>query len=433
MHGNRNREDIRLGAAHKTLAVSDAAGRRQQENRVSSADGATGESSCSPYLLEVSVRSSIRVGHRGLILLSFPQVKQQAEVIKTHIETKIGCYYGGEAVDSWQGDQWRHEIEENNVLVMVPQLLSNILNQRYISLEEINLLIFDECHAATGNHCYVQVMENHYVKTALGKQPRILGLTASVLNKKVKPDQVETQIKNLCLKLDSTLATSMTATDFGTKPNEVVVQYRGNPDISKFANAASPKLGTFGSQMNGLLTDVGPYGALKSLEHRRKCTQHLLDVGLAENHRMSELKKLQLEIDSASASVELEFNKIRNKSIPNPYKVLRPNTAGAEAIVDELEVSVPPKVERLIEILETFKKSDRDLCCVIFAQERYTVFALWCLLTALSRKHPARFGFLRPGFVMGAQNSSFKTEEKKIMDFADERFADEGSTLDNFR
>lgn len=78
------------------------------------------------------------------------QVKQQAAVIKYHIGAGIGCYTGGEPVDSWEEDQWRPEIEKNNVLVMSPQLFSNILDQGLISLDNVNLLIFDECHRAKG-------------------------------------------------------------------------------------------------------------------------------------------------------------------------------------------------------------------------------------------------------------------------------------------
>lgn len=286
-----------------------------------------------------------------------------------------------------------------------------------------------------GNDPYVQIMKNHYVNKAPGKRPRILGLTAAVLNKKVKPHKVGEMIMDLCSRLDSTLVTSTTAIDYGTRANEVIEQYEGRSAVTKFADMTSPPTGFFEKQMNALLTDVGPYGALKSLEHRLRRTRHLLDVGLAETSRRIKLKELLSEMNSVYTSLERHLLEIREKRNPNPYKVLRPSpsTARAESINDELEVSVPPKVELLLRILEDFKKSGRDLCCVIFAQERYTVFALWCLLTTLSRKHATRFGFIRPGFVMGAQNSSFMSETTKIKEFADDRFADEGSMLANFR
>ncbi|XP_003746827.1 endoribonuclease Dicer-like [Galendromus occidentalis] len=376
-------------------------------------------------------------GNRRSVFLAptVPLVKQQAAVIKIHVDAEVGCYFGGDTVDNWQESEWRREIEKNNVLVMVPQVFSNILNQNFINLDQINLMVFDECHAATGQSCYVQIMQNHYVKMGPEKRPRILGLTASVLNKKVKTTQVRSEIRGLCSRLDSTLATSMSAMNFGTKPREMIVEYQESDAVVAFAAAASPEVGNFSAKMKTMLIEVGPHGAMKSLEHRLKAVQHLLNVSLADKSRLDGLRALLLEIETARERSTACLQRIREGEMRNPYYVLCPDPGAADTIpADDLEFSVPPKLRRLLNIFETFRDCGRELCCVVFARERYTVFALWCVLTTLSRKHPQRFGFIRPGFVMGAGNSSLKCEETKIVDFADEGFVEnEGSTLENFR
>lgn len=49
----------------------------------------------------------------------------------------------------------------------------------------MNLLIFDECQHATGENPYASLMNKHYDQCT--DPPRILGLTASIMARKIKP------------------------------------------------------------------------------------------------------------------------------------------------------------------------------------------------------------------------------------------------------
>lgn len=44
------------------------------------------------------------------------------------------------------------------VLVMTPQILLNNLRHSFFKLSMINVLVFDECHHASGNHPYAGIM-----------------------------------------------------------------------------------------------------------------------------------------------------------------------------------------------------------------------------------------------------------------------------------
>lgn len=44
------------------------------------------------------------------------------------------------------------------VFVMTPQILLNSLRHTFVKLEQIKLLIFDECHHARGKHPYACIM-----------------------------------------------------------------------------------------------------------------------------------------------------------------------------------------------------------------------------------------------------------------------------------
>ncbi|XP_050272142.1 dicer-like protein 4 isoform X2 [Quercus robur] len=102
-----------------------------------------------------------------------------AKVIEDSIDFKVGVYCGSSKQLKCHED-WDKEIEQYEILVMTPQILLRNLVHRFIKMELIVLLIFDECHHAQGksNHPYAEIMKVYY-KPDVGKVPRIFGMTAS--------------------------------------------------------------------------------------------------------------------------------------------------------------------------------------------------------------------------------------------------------------
>ncbi|KAF7244727.1 putative ATP-dependent RNA helicase DDX58 [Varanus komodoensis] len=75
-------------------------------------------------------------------------------------------------------------IEENDIIVMTPQILLNCLNDGTLSsLSLFTLMIFDECHNTTGNHPY-SVLMSKYLDLKFEQPntplPQIVGMTASL-------------------------------------------------------------------------------------------------------------------------------------------------------------------------------------------------------------------------------------------------------------
>ncbi len=58
----------------------------------------------------------------------------------------------------YQMFRWRTEFEENNVLVMTAQVFVDILNHAFFMPHQLNLLVFDECHAAVKDGPMKQVL-----------------------------------------------------------------------------------------------------------------------------------------------------------------------------------------------------------------------------------------------------------------------------------
>ena len=83
-------------------------------------------------------------------------VFQQTAVLKNNIDQPVTSLFGGMAVDLWSKDVWREHFRENMVIVCTADILQQCLLNAFISMEDINLLIFDEAHHAKKDHAYAR-------------------------------------------------------------------------------------------------------------------------------------------------------------------------------------------------------------------------------------------------------------------------------------
>lgn len=82
------------------------------------------------------------------------------------------------------------------ILVMTCQIFLNMLMHGYVQLSEVNLLIFDECHHAVNDQPMRQIMKE-FENCPRELQPRILGLTATLLNSNCKAGHVDEEVCSL--------------------------------------------------------------------------------------------------------------------------------------------------------------------------------------------------------------------------------------------
>ncbi|KAG9347057.1 hypothetical protein JZ751_005984 [Albula glossodonta] len=100
-----------------------------------------------------------------------------------------------------------HTVENNDIIMLTPQILVNALKRKDLpSLSVFTLLIFDECHNTTGKHPYNILMAS-YLDAKLSNTdeplPQIVGLTASVGIGNIQNQQdAEDNVCQLCANLD---------------------------------------------------------------------------------------------------------------------------------------------------------------------------------------------------------------------------------------
>ncbi|XP_068616111.1 endoribonuclease Dicer-like, partial [Brachionichthys hirsutus] len=139
-------------------------------------------------------------------------VAQQAAIVRTHSDLRVGEYTELEEALGRTEQQWRREIMDNQVLVMTCHVFLHILKNESLQLSKINLLVFDDCHLAVTDHPYCEIMK---LFEGCSCTPRILGLTASILNGKCDPSELEQKIQNLerILKSNAETATDLVVLD----------------------------------------------------------------------------------------------------------------------------------------------------------------------------------------------------------------------------
>jgi len=72
-----------------------------------------------------------------------------------------------------------------------------------MKLDRINFIVFDECHRAVSNHPMRQIMQR-FEDCSKEKHPRILAMSATLLNANIKTEKIEStiRVKNHSLSFD---------------------------------------------------------------------------------------------------------------------------------------------------------------------------------------------------------------------------------------
>ncbi|XP_043238115.1 endoribonuclease Dcr-1-like [Amphibalanus amphitrite] len=160
------------------------------------------------------------------VVNTVPLVEQQARAIEQHTDLTVGQFVGSSTLDAWKKHDWEAHLVENQVLVMSSQIFCNMLLHGFLDVTRVNLLVLDECHHTVKDSPMRQIMKLVNEAPA-GQRPKVLGLTASIINKKVTPVKLEAQIESLQNSMGCAVSTvhDLDAVNkYSTRPQEVIVE-----------------------------------------------------------------------------------------------------------------------------------------------------------------------------------------------------------------
>lgn len=96
--------------------------------------------------------------------------------------------------------------ERCQVIVSTPVIFLTLLRHAVITMDSIDLLIFDECHHCNGNHPYSYIMTEFYHASML--KPKVFGMTASPLaQSSTRLEETLKSLSELQRVLDCTIVT----------------------------------------------------------------------------------------------------------------------------------------------------------------------------------------------------------------------------------
>ncbi|XP_071041573.1 endoribonuclease Dicer isoform X2 [Parasteatoda tepidariorum] len=415
------------------------------------------------------VRIPFEEGGKRIFFLvpTVPLVNQQKLVISKHTDLKVKGFFGEMQVDSWSIDDWRKEFIASEVLVMTAEIFRIILDHAFISPKQIQLLIFDECHRAQKDHPYRQAMK--YLHDKQDELPRIFGLSASLLNGKCKPTQLEKRLKELEATMLCGITTASDIAElqkYGTDPDEYVVYFSSYVETAanlmnqiekvtanlKNDKAVSESQLTFEGPLLSDEFDViffdKPVKCLNSLRETLKvlgpwCTYKAAEIYLREiksllQRPFSDKYKDSLEIVYKflgyvmSQCLILNGNtlEIREAFLPDKLKRLLQIFVAARncerisnPAVDNVEVDYD-----FLHLLKSPKriKSKVQISSIIFVKLRITAYVLCEWLKEIKTAH-SDLDFLKPDFIVGHGSlgltetaMSEKLQRKKVRAFRNE-------------
>ncbi|CAL4139210.1 unnamed protein product [Meganyctiphanes norvegica] len=247
----------------------------------------------------------------------------------------------------------------------------------------INLLILDECHHATGEHPMRKVMHEYERLKSANKAaplPRILGLTACVIHKKLKPFQVENCMRQLEVALDSTLKTSYDqdkVKEFTTRPQEIFLLY-DEPQYSQYQQKIM-------TELNAIIENIE-----EKVDLEKNAKKDLTKIIKNIIHIMQELgdwcvgRAIKYEIEDFQDKMENEYVPCKRgllKEIKESLQIIYLMCYDEEKVLDP-EQDTSPKVQINFYIMQKKKKISCNFSTSISFQ-KIIVMIIMIILTMI--------------------------------------------------
>ena len=141
---------------------------------------------------------------------------QQSKVIKHNTNLKVRNLYGSSDIN-YKYMNFRKTLDKYDVICATPETMYRYFTFGYLTKEDLNLIVLDECHHCIGEDFYNRIMQ-HFILNKVSKTnekgekidlptPKILGLTASpTFNSNLQIDGIKKDIENLCNNMNCHIA-----------------------------------------------------------------------------------------------------------------------------------------------------------------------------------------------------------------------------------
>jgi endoribonuclease Dicer len=303
-------------------------------------------------------------------------VFQQHAVLKANIAQPMDMFCGDMGTNLWKRNRWEDIFDKNMIIVCTAEVLRQCLHHSYVSMDRINLLIFDEAHHAKKDHPYARIIKDFYLQAPkTSTLPKVFGMTASPVDARVDPKKAAAELEAL---LHCEIATAADTT---------LLQFAASSCVEEQASYYAPLRIPFEtplfSQINNLLKDnkVMRKALLFAFDATRElgawCSDEMWHFCLEEE----ELKKLKAKTERKyleGKNIPLEVLHQQQANLEAAGAMVKahvfepPYFRDSEIAHDHLASNLSSKVHLLVAYLRERFKRPTDDKCIVFVKQRYT-------------------------------------------------------------
>uniref|UniRef100_A0A915BN58 Dicer-1 n=3 Tax=Parascaris univalens TaxID=6257 RepID=A0A915BN58_PARUN len=355
-------------------------------------------------------------------------VDQQAAHIEHHTTLKVGRMHGHLNSDIWSDrSKFSAFIAEHHVVVSTAQVFLDVLDHAFFNMNNAALLIFDECHHVLGSKHAYRVIMHRYSQLSKSERPKILGLTASLINNKTPPSNLERVLEKLELVMQSSIETAsdlVSVAKYGAKPKEFVIECE---DFVCDECRASKKVISLLEDLRTMCVECREFHPEFDVDPRKPLME-------AINRTLSVFKQMG---PWCAWKVCQLFQRQLKKHISQPFltekqilllqigettmrlskKILDEKVFGVKCYA-ELKPLLPNRIVRLMEILDYYSPSNISkidpnfsFCGIIFVKQRYVAYVMNTLVKAIAKWDKDRFGYVVSDFLIGYSSANIGSEE----------------------
>ncbi|KAI8421690.1 hypothetical protein MSG28_009676 [Choristoneura fumiferana] len=398
-------------------------------------------------------------GKRTFFLVNtVPLVNQQKKVIEKLCPVDgVAGYSSEDKVDYWNKNKWDEELSANQVIVMTCQILSDMLTHQYIAIEDINLIIFDECHHAVDDHPMRLVMK-HFEHCPTSKHPRVLGLTATLLNSNVAVTKIKDSLRELETTFHATIATVNElgeVLNYSTNPRELVETYHLPRVTPAAAEAIKHLLALCNYVVSVQLPQLNLTQEIKLKHYQQDITSDPKKVTKAVKNMITATIQYIQELGVYGGALSITayvilLERLKRKALSKEQELLyefvithitkarmilllsMKNETGYEKILKHSSDQIikllnilkefNPELSNKPGVLRRINQSNEPLSAIIFTQQRFTAKILYNILKDVKEANPEEFNFLKHDFIVGFNIDPFKcTREQSYLKKASQK------------